>query len=95
MAGVVEVGFSQVQGGFAMKALTCLEFECGVRLFVEHVERLGTNLADLGPLLELLTPASRAQLLFEVTRGPMHQELMSLRIKHGIRRAKERIERGR
>jgi hypothetical protein len=78
-----------------MKASTCLEFECGVRLYVEHVERLSRNLADLGPLLELLTPASRARLLLELMCGPTHQELMSLRIKRGICRAKERRERGR
>jgi hypothetical protein len=77
-----------------MKTSKCLEFESGVRLFVEHVERLGTNLADLGPLLDLLTPASRARLLFELMGGPTHQDLMSLRIKRGIRRAKERRERG-
>jgi hypothetical protein len=59
------------------------------------VERLGKNLANLEPLLELLTPASRAWLLIELMRGPTHQESMSLRIKRGIRRAKERRERGR
>jgi hypothetical protein len=77
-----------------MKASTCLEFECGVRLYVEHVERLSRNLADLGPLLDLLTPESRLWLLSKLVCGPTYQEWMSLRIKRGIRRAKERRERG-
>jgi hypothetical protein len=94
LAAVVGIGFSQMHGSFEKK-LSCLEFECGVRLCVEYVERLGTNLADLGPLLELLTPPSRTRLLFELMRGPTHQELMSQRIKRGIHRAKERRERGR
>lgn len=62
----------------------------GALLIVENIDRLRTEPAELMALAKLLEPESARRLLGERMCPPTYRESMSLRIRRGIRAAKER-----
>jgi DNA invertase Pin-like site-specific DNA recombinase len=62
----------------------------GALLIIEDFDRLGMSPADLMTLATLLAPESARRLVIEAIRHPTNRESSSLRIKRGIRAAKER-----
>jgi hypothetical protein len=62
----------------------------GALLIVEDLDRLGMSPAELMEFAKLLAPESARRLVDEVMHHPTRREWMSMRIKRGIRAAKER-----
>jgi hypothetical protein len=60
----------------------------GALLIVEDLDRLGMS-PELMEIAKLLAPESARRLVGELMRHPTHREWQSLRIKRGIRAAKE------